>query len=156
MLAAMEAAEEVGGDIRGRQSATILIVSGEKTDQPWQGVVMELRVEDHPDPLAELRRLIKVHRAYEHMNAGDLAVEVDDQETALLEYGAAEALFPDNLEMKFWHAVALVNMDRQKEAYPLFKTIFEQDKNWRILLPRLVPSGLMEQQSADQILRKVK
>ncbi|MFC1483821.1 DUF1028 domain-containing protein [Candidatus Neomarinimicrobiota bacterium] len=156
MMAALEAAEEVGGDIRGRQSAAILIVSGEKADQPWQGVIMELRVEDHPDPLAELRRLIRVHRAYEHMNAGDLAVEVDDQETALLEYGAAEALFPDNLEMKFWHAVALVNMERQKEAYPLFKAIFEQDKNWRILVPRLVPSGLMEQQSAEQILRKVK
>jgi uncharacterized Ntn-hydrolase superfamily protein len=156
MMAALEAAEGVGGDIRGRQSAAILIVSGDKTDQPWQGVIMELRVEDHPDPLAELRRLIRVHRAYEHMNAGDLAVEVDDQETALREYGAAEALFPDNLEMKFWHAVALVNMERQKEAYPLFKTIFEQDKNWRILLPRLVPSGLMEQRSAEQILRKVK
>jgi uncharacterized Ntn-hydrolase superfamily protein len=121
MMAALEAAEGVGGDIRGRQSAAILIVSGDKTDQPWQGVVMELRVEDHPE-----------------------------------EYGAAEALFPDNLEMKFWHAVALVNMERQKEAYPLFKTIFEQDKNWRILLPRLVPSGLMEQRSAEQILRKVK
>ena len=156
MLAALEAAESVGGDIRGRQSAAILIVSGEKRNQPWQGVVTELRVEDHPDPLGELRRLIKVHRAYEHMNAGDLAVEHGDNEGALREYAAAEELFPDNLEMKFWHAVALVNMDRLGESYPLFRTIFRQDKNWRILLPRLVPSGLIGQEAVEKILKRVK
>ncbi len=156
MLAALEAAESVGGDIRGRQSAAILIVSGERQEQPWQGIIMELRVEDHPDPLGELRRLIKVHRAYEHMNAGDLAVERGNNEGALKEYGAAEELFPDNLEMKFWHAVALVNMDRLEESYPLFRTIFRQDKNWRILLPRLVPSGLIGQVAVDKVLKKVK
>jgi uncharacterized Ntn-hydrolase superfamily protein len=155
MLAALEAAESVGGDIRGRQSAAILIVSGEKRDQPWQGVVTELRVEDHPDPLGELRRLIKVHRAYEHMNAGDLAVEHGDNEGALREYAAAEEQFPDNLEMKFWHAVALVNMGRLEKSYPLFRAIFRQDKNWRILLPRLVPSGLIEDDAVKKILREV-
>ncbi|UCD39239.1 MAG: DUF1028 domain-containing protein [Fidelibacterota bacterium] len=156
MLAALEAAEEVGGDIRGRQSAAMLIVSGEKQDQPWQGVDMELRIEDHPDPLAELRRLIKVHRAYEHMNAGDLAVEHGDDEGALREYGAAEEMFPDNLEMKFWHAVALANMGRLKESYPLFKTVFQQNENWRTLLPRLVASELIEQKAVDRILKKAK
>jgi uncharacterized Ntn-hydrolase superfamily protein len=156
MLAALEAAEGVGGDIRGRQSAAILIVSGEKKDQPWQGIIMELRVEDHPEPLVELRRLIKVHRAYEHMNAGDLAVEHGDDEMALKEYGAAEEMFPDNLEMKYWHAVALANMGRLKESYPLFKTIFREDENWRTLLPRLVDSGLIEQEDVDKILKKVK
>ncbi len=156
MLAALEAAESVGGDIRGRQSAAMLIVSGEKQEQSWQGVIMELRVEDHPDPLGELRRLIKVHRAYEYMNAGDLAVEQGDNEGALREYSAAEELFPDNLEMKFWHAVALVNMDRLEESYPLFRTIFRQDQNWRVLLPRLVPSELIGQEAVDKILKEVK
>ncbi|MBA7613781.1 MAG: DUF1028 domain-containing protein [Calditrichaeota bacterium] len=156
MLAALEAAESVGGDIRGRQSAAMLIVSGEKQEQPWQGVIMELRVEDHPDPLGELRRLIKVHRAYEYMNAGDLAVEQGDNEGALREYGAAEADFPDNLEMKFWHAVALVNMDRLEKSYPFFQTIFRQDKNWRVLLPRLVLSELIGQEAVDKILEEVK
>ncbi|UCH11789.1 MAG: DUF1028 domain-containing protein [Fidelibacterota bacterium] len=156
MLAALEAAEGVGGDIRGRQSAAILIVSGDKQAQPWQGVQMELRVEDHPEPLVELRRLIRVHRAYEHMNAGDLAVEHGDDEMALKEYSAAEEMFPDNLEMKYWHAVALANMGRLKESYPLFKTIFQQDENWRTLLPRLVDSGLIEQKAVDKILKAVK
>ncbi len=156
MLAALEAAQGVGGDIRGQQSAAILIVTGEKQDQPWKGVLMELRVEDHPTPVAELRRLIMVHRAYEHMNAGDLAVEHGDNEGALKEYGAAEELFPDNLEMKFWHAVALVNMGRLEASYPLFRTIFAQDKNWRTLLPRLVGSELIEPKDVETILRKVR
>ena len=156
MMAALEAAQAAGGDIRGRQSAAILIVSGEKQEQPWQGVLMELRVEDHPQPLAELRRLIRVHRAYDHMNAGDLAVEHGDDELALKEYGAAMELFPANLEMKFWTAVSLANMGRLKESYPLFKEIFAQDENWRVLLPRLVVSGLIKQKDVDRILKKVK
>ncbi len=156
MLAALEAAQAAGGDIRGRQSAAILVVSGEKQEQPWQGVLMELRVEDHPQPLAELRRLVRVHRAYEYMNAGDLAVEHGDDQLALKEYGAAMDLFPANLEMKFWTAVSLANMGRQEDSYPLFKEIFAQDDNWRTLLPRLVGSGLIEEQAVQKILKKVK
>ena len=155
MLAALEAAQAAGGDIRGRQSAAIVIVSGEKQEQPWQGVLMELRVEDHPQPLAELRRLIRVHRAYEYMNAGDLAVEHGDDQLALKEYGAAMDLFPANLEMKFWTAVSLANMGRLKESYPLFQEIFAKDENWRTLLPRLVVSGLIKQEDVEKILDKI-
>ena len=156
MLVALEAAEAVGGDIRGRQSAAMLIVSGEKQDEPWQGVLLELRIEDHPDPLAELRRLIRVHRAYEHMNTGDLAIEHEDEELALKEYGAAMELFPDNLEMQYWTAVSLANMGRLDEAVDMFKGIFARDENWRTLLPRLADSGLMKAKDVKKILKKTK
>lgn len=137
MLAALEAAQDAGGDIRGKQSAAILIVKGESTGRPWADTVMDLRMEDHATPVQELKRLVKLHRAYEHMNKGDLAIERNDVEGALREYSAAEALFPENLEMKFWHAVSLVNAGRVQESLPIFKTVFEQDKNWAILVPRL-------------------
>lgn len=104
---------------------------------------MELRVEDHNEPLAELRRLIRVHRAYDHMNRGDLAVEHGDVDAALREYSAAEAMFPDNLEMKFWHAVALVNAGRTPESLPLFESVFHADRNWATLVPRLPASGTL-------------
>jgi uncharacterized Ntn-hydrolase superfamily protein len=144
MLAALDAAEAAGGDIRGRQSAAILIVKGAGTGKPWADRVMELRVEDHPDPLKELRRLVRVHRAYEHMNSGDLAVERNDVPGALHEYGAAEKLFPENLEMKFWHAVALVNVGRIEDSLPLFEGVFQGDPNWATLLPRLPASGTLD------------
>jgi uncharacterized Ntn-hydrolase superfamily protein len=147
MLAALDAAQAAGGDIRGRQSAALIVVSGTPTGRAWQDRVFDLRVEDSPDPLGELRRLVGVARAYNHMNAGDLAVERGDAEGALREYGAAEALVPDNAEMIYWHAVALVNMERVDEALPLFARAFAMDPNWATLTPRLPKAGLLPKNS---------
>src|SRR5204863_784037 len=99
MLAALDAAQAAGGDIRGRQSAALIVVSGKPTGQAWKDRVFDLRVDDSEQPLPELRRLVRLQRAYNHMNAGDLAVEKKDNEGALREYGAAERLVPDNAEM---------------------------------------------------------
>ena len=143
MLAALDAAQAVGGDIRGRQSAAIIVVSGKPTGQAWKDRTFDLRVDDSPQPLLELRRLVKLQRAYNHMNAGDLAVEKKDNEGALREYGAAEKLVPNSAEMIYWHAVALVNMGRVDESLPLFRRVFAMDRNWITLTPRLPKSGLL-------------
>ena len=143
MLAALDAAQAVGGDIRGRQSAALIVVTGKPTGQAWKDRLFDLRVDDSSEPLQELRRLVTLQRAYNHMNAGDLAVEHKDNEGALREYGAAEKLVPDNAEMIYWHAVALVNMGRVDESLPLFRKVFAMDKNWATLTPRLPKSGLL-------------
>ena len=143
MLAALDAAQAVGGDIRGRQSAALVVVTGKPTGQAWKDRIFDLRVDDSQEPLKELRRLVTLQRAYNHMNAGDLAVEKKDNEGALREYGAAERLVPDNAEMIYWHAVALVNMGRVDESLPLFRKVFAMDKNWATLTPRLPKSGLL-------------
>ena len=144
MLAALDAAQAVGGDIRGKQSAAILVVSGKSTGKLWLDRKMDLRVEDHPEPLKELRRLVRIHQAYEHMNAGDLAVERNDLTRALLEYSAAEALNPENIEMKYWHAISLANSGHLDASLPLFKTVFEADRNWMELTPRLTQIDLLK------------
>jgi uncharacterized Ntn-hydrolase superfamily protein len=143
MLAALDAAQAAGGDIRGRQSAALIVVTGKPTGLAWKDRVFDLRVDDSAEPLKELRRLVTLHRAYNHMNAGDLAVEKKDNEGALREYGAAEELVPDNAEMIYWHAVALVNMGRVDESLPLFRRVFAMDRNWVELTPRLPKSGLL-------------
>jgi uncharacterized Ntn-hydrolase superfamily protein len=143
MLAALDAAQGVGGDIRGRQSAALIVVSAKPSGRAWADRVFDLRVDDSPEPLKELRRLVNLQRAYNHMNAGDLATEKKDNEGALREYGAAERLVPDNVEMIYWHAVALANMNRVDDALPLFRKVFAADENWRTLTPRLVKSGLI-------------
>jgi len=143
MLVALEAAQAAGGDIRGKQSAALVVVTGKPTGQAWKDRVFDLRVDDSPEPLIELRRLVKLQRAYNHMNAGDLAVEHRDNEGALREYGAAEKLVPDNAEMIYWHAIALVNMGRVDESLPLFRRVFAMDPNWVTLTPRLRKSGLL-------------
>jgi uncharacterized Ntn-hydrolase superfamily protein len=143
MIAALDAGQEVGGDIRGKQSAAILIVGAKSTGKPWNDRLMDLRVEDNPEPLKELRRLVNVHRAYQHMNNGDLAVEKNDIAGALREYGTAEQMIPDNLEMKYWHAVALVNAGKLDESLPIFKQVFDADPNWIELTPRLPKVDLL-------------
>lgn len=143
MLAALDAAQLVGGDIRGRQSAALVVVTGKPTGLAWKDRTFDLRVDDSPEPLKELRRLVRLQRAYNHMNAGDLAVEKKDNEGALREYSAAEKLVPDNAEMIYWHAVALVNMGRVDESLPLFRRVFAMDRNWITLTPRLPKSGLL-------------
>ena len=143
MMAALEAAQAAGGDIRGKQSAALIVVTGKPTGRPWADRIFDLRVDDSPEPLKELRRLLTLQRAYNHMNAGDLAVEHKDNEAALREYSAAARLVPDNVEMVYWHAVALVNMGRVDESLPLFRRVFAQDQNWVTLTPRLAKSGLI-------------
>ena len=143
MLAALDAAQAAGGDIRGRQSAALIVVTGKPTGLPWKDRTFDLRVDDSAEPLKELRRLVRLQRAYNHMNAGDLAVEKKDNEGALREYSAAERLVPDNAEMIYWHAVALVNMGRVDDSLPLFRRVFAMDRNWVTLTPRLPKSGLL-------------
>lgn len=143
MLASLEAAENEKGDIRGKQSAAILIVKAEATGNSWEDTVMDLRVEDHKNPIKELGRLIKIHKAYDYMNQGDLAMEHGDTKKAETLYLKAQNLFPDNLEMKYWYAINLLNNKEYEKARPILKSIFKKDKNWQILLPRLIKSNLL-------------
>ncbi len=143
MLAALKAAQAAGGDIRGQQSAAILVVKGKATGNLWEDRKIDLRVEDHPDAVNEIERVLRVYRAYEHMNNGDLAIEKGDEQGALREYGAAESMFPKNIEMKYWHAVSLVNIGMLDKALPMFEEIFKKDKNWVELTRRIVKNGLL-------------
>ena len=143
LITALEAAQIEGGDIRGKQSAAILVVRGESTGKVWEDRLIDLRIEDHPEPVQEIKRLLKVYRAYEYMNQGDLAMEKNDVESALRLYGTAEEMFPENLEMKFWHAVSLANIGRIDEAKSIFQTIFVSDPNWKVLTERLPGVGLL-------------
>ena len=140
----LAAAETVGGDIRGKQSAAILIVGGMKAENKWEDRLIDLRVEDHEHPIKELSRVLKLHRAYKHMDEGDLAMEHSDMETALNEYDSALEMFPKNLEMKFWTAVTLANNQMITKALELFKEVFDIDKNWRTLAERLPKSDLLD------------
>jgi len=149
MVVALEAAQATGGDIRGKQSAALVVVKGESTGQVWEDRLIDLRVEDHPEPVQELKRLLHIFRAYEHMNKGDEALEKDDVPGALQAYSTAEAMQPDNLEMKFWHAVSLVNSGMTPEALPIFKAVFAQDRNWATLLQRLPPVDLLKANAAE-------
>lgn len=153
IMASLKAAQEEKGDMRGQQSAAILIVKAKSTGESWRDVIMDLRVDDAKEPLIELERLMQVHKAYEFMNKGDLAMEENDSEEAEYFYLKAQELFPDNLEMKFWYAANLLNNKEFKKAKPILAKLFEADRVWQALIPRLVKSKLIV--ISDKELKKV-
>lgn len=155
IIEVLKAAQKAGGDIRGKQSAALLVVGSEKTTA-WKDKKVDLRVDDNENPIKELSRLLLVHRAYEHMNNGDLAVEHGDMALALKEYAQAEKMQPENLEMKYWKAVSLANNGRVDEALPIFKFVFESDDNWREMTKRLPASGLLivTKNDFDRIMKR--
>lgn len=137
MMAALDAAQEVGGDVRGQQSAAILVVKGTRSETPWTEKVMDLRVEDHPLPLAELRRLVRLNRAYEMANKGDDHVALQEFEEAKAAYAEATELSPGNIELQFWKAASLYKVGQEEEALPLFREVFAADGNWALVVTRL-------------------
>lgn len=153
MVAALKAAQAEGGDIRGQQSAALIVVSGTSTGKPWVDRKIDLRVDDNPHAVDEIARLLKVHRAYQHMNNGDAAIEKNDVDKALEEYHAAMKMFPENVEMKYWTAVSLANVGRMDEALPIFKEVFKANSNWKKLTRRIVPNGML--QVSDQDLQRI-
>jgi uncharacterized Ntn-hydrolase superfamily protein len=144
LVVALEAAQAEGGDVRGQQSAAIVVVPAMATDRPWDDVVVELRVEDHPAPIAELRRLLTVHRAYCRMNLGDDLLGKGRVADALAEYRAAAEMVPDIAELPFWHAVTLADIGRVDDALPIFRDAFASDPNLALLVQRLPAAGLLK------------
>jgi len=153
MLVALEAAQRVGGDIRGQQSAALIVVPGISEGKPWDERTIDLRVDDSKEPIKELRRLYTVHLAYEHMNNGDLATEKNDMVKAMNEYNAAMQLMPSNLEMQYWTAITLASNKQVDKALPILKKVFSADKHWKELTRRLPSVNLLTVSEAD--LKKI-
>lgn len=153
LMRALEAAQGEGGDIRGRQSAALLVVSDDRSQPPWGGRLFDLRVEDAAEPLLELRRLLTMNRAYNLMNAGDEHMMLGDIEKAVDAYAAAESLVPDSHEMIFWHAATLAGAGQVDAALPLFEKAFAMWPKWRELVVRLPASGLLPDD--PDLMRKI-
>jgi len=143
MLAALDAAEAEGGDLRGRQSASMLVVSGEPTGDPWTDRIVDLEIADHENPLIELRRLLRISRAYRHAQRGDEYMEKNEMDNALQEYSAATKLYPENPELPFWTAVTLAQTGELQKALPIFKDVFSRNGNLRELIPRIVQARFL-------------
>ena len=148
LLAALAAAQAEGGDIRGSQSAAILVVKGKASGRPWEDRLFDLRVEDNPHPVEELKRLVELRRAYRLMDQGDGFVTAGNWPAAQAAYRQAAGLAPGIVEMPFWHAVALVNAGKLADALPIFKAVFAKEPDWRRLVPRLADCGQLPKDPA--------
>ena len=154
MLAALQAAQTAGGDIRGQQSACMLVADGTRSDKPWEHLLVDVRVDDSAQPLVDLERLLNIQRAYDLMNQGDALLAKDDMQNAQGKYSRAAALAPNIDEIPFWQAVTLADIGKIEDALPIFKQVFKQNPNWAELVQRLPACGLLrdEPQMMQRIL----
>jgi uncharacterized Ntn-hydrolase superfamily protein len=143
LLCTLEAAQSAGGDVRGQQSACIYIVQAQPPSQPWQNASLDLRIEDHPKPVQELRRLVRIHRAYDLMNLGDVHMSKGETDLALQTYSKARLIAPEMDEIAFWHAVTLADLGNIDEAISIFTEVFAINPDWARLLQRLLPAGMI-------------
>lgn len=144
LVASLVAAQEAGGDIRGRQSASLLIVAGEASGEPLADRPIDLRVEDHPTPVRELQRLLDVHKAYEQLDVGEGLLAAGDVDGAMAAYERCWTLAPGIVELRAWPAMSLAETGHLDRATPLFEAVFLAEPNWRITVTRAVESGIAE------------
>lgn len=146
LVAALAAAERAGGDLRGRQSAALLVVGGAHD--------VDLRVDDHPDPVAELTRLTELHGAYAEMDLGDEAIAIGDADGAARAYSAARALAPDHPEVAFWAAISPAMTGDVSAASRALDALPDPDGRWHELLRRLADSGVVEPGAVATLLAR--
>ncbi len=154
-LAALDAAEAEGGDIRGRQTAAILIVEAKSTGRPWVDTIFDLRVDDAPEPLVEIRRLVAVRRAYIHMRLAKRRLNAAISTRPSANISDAERLAGDNPEMRYWHAIALLGLGKVDDGLAMLREIGRRDRNWIELTLRLPAILLGADQSVKDRVRKL-
>ena len=157
MMQALEAGEKAGGDIRGRQSAAMVVVRARPNGKPWQDRIIDLRVEDSPEPLKELRRLVRLRRAYNFEDAGDNFIAEKKPKEALEAYAAAAKLAPEIVELQFWAAVSMFTNGEAAQALATFRRVFAKEgRRWVDLIPRLARVGLFPDDPAkiEQVQRQ--
>lgn len=149
LMAALDAAEFEGGDIRGMQSAAMVIVSIHKTGRPEKDRPLDLRVEDHTAPLEELRRLLALRRAYDYMDRADGAITRGDVNEAGRLYALAEESAGGNPEMKYWHGLTLADLGHTAEARAILLPLFRKNPDWLELTRRMPETGLVGLKAID-------
>jgi len=156
LLQALEAGQKAGGDIRGKQSAAILVVRAQSTGKPWRDWVYNLRVEDNEEPIKELRRLVRLQRAYNLNGQGDDYIAEKKTVEAMKAYEAAAALAPEVVELQFWAALTMYTNGREADGLKLFREVFSRERLWVDLIPRLAKVGLFpdDPKKIDEVQRQ--
>ena len=149
LMAALKGAEAAGGDVRGRQSAAMVVVPAQGTAWQW---TVDLRVEDHGDPLAELERLLGLHRAYGLADQADGLMGAGEAEEAGRFYRQAAALAPDSDELLFWSGLAIAHAGDLEAGAAVVARAQEVNPGWRLLLERLSPEFAPSGEAVRQAL----
>jgi hypothetical protein len=137
LVAALRAAEGEGGDIRGRQSAALLLVTGKPTGRPWEDRVMDLRVDDHAEPVEELARLVRLRRAYTALRGAGRATGRGVDEKARRHTLEALRLAPEEVQVRLYAGLMHARAGEWEAALPLLRSVVHEEPRWSEALRRM-------------------
>ncbi|HXM53870.1 MAG TPA: DUF1028 domain-containing protein [Candidatus Dormibacteraeota bacterium] len=145
MLAALDAAEAEGGDVRGKQSAAMVVLTGQPTGRSWEDRTIDLRVEDHAEPVVELRRLLRYRRAYQAAAPGDVAG-----------HRRALEIAPEVVQLRFFAGLTLAGAGEWEEGLALMRQAIASEPRWEQALPRFVPAGRLSAELAAEVATRLR
>jgi len=148
MLAGLEAGQAAGGDLRGQQSAALLVVAGTASGQPWLDRQVDIRVDDHTAPLVELRRLLRLRRAYTTLEAAHVALAKGDRPQAETLRSDVLRLAPEVSELRFWSALDSAAAGQLDQAVAILTELFAAEACWLEYMRRLPASGWLDRDLA--------
>lgn len=154
MVAAMKAAQAEGGDFRGQQSAVLKIASGDLKKNDWEGILYDVRVDDHPSPVEELERICTRLRAYRSMDEVEELAGKGDIEGAMKRYHEVAAIDPEETQLRFWFAYEMTfGLGQFEPVKAVFREVFQKDKMWLECAVRVFEARPVEGKAAllDQI-----
>ncbi len=137
LVSALEAGERAGGDARGRQSSALLVVDGKPRKAAWQGRMVELRVEDNPEPNKELKRLLRYQRGYEWVDKGDNFLSSKRYKDALEAYGRGLELVPEVRELRFWVGISMLKTREKDKGLKMLREVFREEPEWAKITRRM-------------------
>jgi uncharacterized Ntn-hydrolase superfamily protein len=151
MMAALDAAEAEGGDLRGKQSAAMVVVAGVGTGRPWNDRIIDLRVEDAAEPLPELRRLLRIKRAYMTAGDADHLEETGDLAGAIAQLQQALSIAPEMIELRFMTGCTMAASGDVDGGCVLIAEAIRKNVRWREMLHRLVTVELLREDVVSAI-----
>ena len=151
MMAALDAAEAEGGDIRGKQSAAMVVVAAQGTGRPWVDRIIDLRVEDAAEPLVELRRLLRIKRAYMTANDADQLEQSGDMPAAVNKLREAIEIAPELIELRFWAGLTMAQKGDLDGGCELIADAVRKDSRWLETIHRLAMVDRVTQELAASI-----
>ena len=154
LVAALEAGERAGGDARGKQSSAMLVVDGKRRPMAWQGRVVELRVEDSPDPIGELKRLLRYQRGYGWVDKGDNYLSSKRYKDALDAYGKGLRLVPEVRELGYWVGLSMLKTKQRKKGMSMLRRVFREEPEWAEITKRMSKARTfaIDRKSLDELL----
>ncbi len=153
LVAGLEGGEQASSGARrggAPRSAVLVVVNAAPTNTPWEGRLLDMRVDSDEAPLKELKRLLKVQEAYGHAATGDELLSRGEVDRAMKEFSRAVQLSPESSELRLWLAIGMLQQGESREALSTMRGALGSGQDWKALLRELKSRGIVRGQAAQR------